>query len=248
MANSYNGWPASPSRDAIGVENFFYREKPFPSGVKRGDVTTVFTYLVNALATRVEPFNNGYGCWGYNYRANANNPSSLSCHASGTAIDWRAPDHPNGVSGTFTQAQYEEINKILMELEGVVRHLRGYDEMHFEIRGTPAEVARVAKKIKAGMVGKFPAPTGEDVALTEQDKAYIVGKLNESESQIMGAIRLEISQAVETITGGIRQRDASGAVIDPDPANVSEADSFTRLERMEKALNGLIVEMRAKHT
>ena len=38
----------------------------------------------------------GYGCWGYEFRANVNNPSQLSCHASGTAIDYNANRHPNG--------------------------------------------------------------------------------------------------------------------------------------------------------
>ena len=240
MASSYNGWPASPDRAAIGVAEFRYRDKPFPSGVKSGDVATVFGYLVHALATRVEPFNDGYGCWGYNYRSNVNDPDSLSCHASGTAIDWRAPEHPNGVGDTFTQAQYLEISRILQELDSVVRHLRGYDEMHFEIRGTPAEVAAVARKIQAGTIGTYDPPEDPTMALTQEDKAWIVQKQNESESQIMAAVRAELANAVLAITGGVRTRDANGNVIDPDPRNVSEADSFTRLERLEKKVDALL--------
>lgn len=243
MSSSYNGWPADRNPDVIDVGDFRYRNRPFPAGVKRGDVAVVFTYLVNALATRVEPFNDGYGMWGFNYRANVNNPSSLSCHASGTAIDWRAPDHPNGVSGTFTAAQYAEIGQILQELDSVVRHLRGYDEMHFEIRGSAAQVKAVADKIRYGTVGKYTPPEEPAMALSDQDKAYIAQKLNESEGQIMGAIRRELAEAVETITGGVRTRDAKGNVIDSDPGNVSEADSFTRLERMEQTLNAIL----AKH-
>lgn len=239
MATSYNGWTAHRDPSVIGVADFRYRDKPFPAGVKRGDVAVVFQYLVNALATRVEDFDNGYGCWGYNYRANVNNPDVLSCHASGTAIDWRAPSHPNGVSGTWTTAQYAEIDKILMELEGVVRNLKGYDEMHFEIRGNAAQVKVVADKIRNGAIGQFtPSPPGdEDMPLNAADKAYLDAKLGESESQIMAAVRREVAGAVQTITGGVRERDAAGNVIDRDPANVSEADAFTRLERLEKKLD-----------
>lgn len=239
MQYSYNAWPASPNPAEIGVVEFLYRSKPFPAGVKQGDVATVFRYLVTALANRVEPYNDGYGCWGYNYRQNVNNPDSLSCHASGTAIDWRAPDHPNGASNTFTAAQYTEISKILTELESVVRHLRNYDEMHFEIRGTAAQVRVVADKIRNGTIGQYSNLGDINMALSDSDKAYIAQKLNESEGQIMGAIRRELTDAVKTITGGVRVRDAAGNVIDADNQNISEADSFTRLERMEKILNAI---------
>lgn len=243
MATSYNGWPASKDRAAINVGDFHYRSKPFPAGVKRGDVATVMQYLVNALATRVEPFDDGYGCWGYNYRANINNPSSLSCHASGTAIDWRAPSHPNGSSGTFTQKQYDEITKILIELESVVRHLRGYDEMHFEIRGSAADVARVAAKIRNGTIGHY-SPEDNNMAMTQADKDWLVQKMNEDRSQIMGAVRAELAELRQTVTGGTRVRDAAGNVIDPDPKNVSIADAFTKIELAQQAI---LAKLEAQH-
>lgn len=241
MATSYNGWQASRDPEAISVGDFRYRDQPFPAGVKRGDVATVMQYLVNALATRVEPFNDGYGCWGYNYRANVNNPSSLSCHASGTAIDWRAPQHPNGQVNTFTRAQYATIDTILAELGHVVRHLRSYDEMHFEIRSGPTEVQTVARRIRAGQAAPVPSqPTNQEDKMDAADREWVAAKLNESEGQIMGAIRAELAQAVESITGGTRRRDAAGNVIDPDPANVSNADNFTRIEKAVKDLTAAI--------
>lgn len=152
MAESYNGWPASPDKNEIGVVS----NGVFPGGVKAGDVSTVLGYVMRQLDARVEPVVDGW-CWGYTYKANVNNPSQLSCHASGTAGDWNAPSHPNGSSGTFTAAQVGTIYAILDEVQGAVSWLQGYDEMHFEICVDAATLARVAASLPAGG-GPSPAP------------------------------------------------------------------------------------------
>jgi hypothetical protein len=141
--------------------------------VKSGDVATVLGYVATQLHTRVEPCINGW-CWGYTYKANVNNPSQLSCHASGTAIDWNAPDHPNGSSGTFTQAQRGTIYAILDEVQGSVSWLEGYDEMHFEICVDAGDLARVAAVLGDAAP---PQPEGDwfDMA-TEDDLRRIVGE------------------------------------------------------------------------
>jgi hypothetical protein len=127
------------------------------------------TYLVHQLDARVEPIEIYLPGdeWGYSFRDNVNKPGQLSCHASATAIDWNATKHPNRIEFTFTREQVREIHKLLDELEGVVRWLEGYDEMHFEIRGSAADVKRVADKIRAMSKPKPPTPTpdpdqGED--------------------------------------------------------------------------------------
>ena len=139
MPQSYNGWPASDDKASIGVVS----NAVFPGGAKAGDVTIVLGYVARQLDARVEPCVDGWN-WGYTYKANVNNPSQLSCHASGTAIDWNAPDHPNGSSGTFTAAQRGTIYQILDEVQGAVSWLEGYDEMHFEIQVDAADLAQVA--------------------------------------------------------------------------------------------------------
>ena len=153
---SYNGWDAHSDPKQIGVVQSHW----FPGGVKSGDVTTVLRYVAEQFNARVEPLVGGW-CWGYNYRANANNPSSLSCHASGTAIDLNAPEHPNGVRGTFSDAQRGEIYKILDEVQGAVYWLDGVDggtadEMHFEIQVNAATLANIAAQLPNG---PQPAPT-----------------------------------------------------------------------------------------
>jgi hypothetical protein len=157
MATSYNGWPASKDPDVIGV-NRTWEPLPgvrFPGGIKSGDVEVIFTYLIIQLNNRVERADlyQAGDDWGYAFRANVNNPNpqddNMSCHASATAIDYNATRHPNRVKYTWTWPQVAEIRKIVdYELEGVIRWLHGYDEMHFEIRGSAARVKAVADKIR----------------------------------------------------------------------------------------------------
>lgn len=175
MANSYNGWPASPDPRAIGLVPLSvagsrpFGEGGFPGGVVGGPVHTVFSVLVYRLHTEVEPMMTkdgqvGYGCWAYTYRANVNNPSQLSCHASGTAIDYNAVRHPNGTStgpgggGGWSGDQYRKIQGILADLGGVIRWLKGNDPMHFEIYGNAAAVAAVAARLSGP--DKPEPPTG----------------------------------------------------------------------------------------
>lgn len=151
MTTSYNGWPASTDPAAIGIAHLDMPDRPnaFPPGVKRGDVATVLGYVALQMHKRVEPM--GDGCWGYSYRKNRN-ANNLSCHASGTAIDYNAQRHPNGKSGTYSAAQVAEIRKILAETGGVVKWGGDFhgtkDEMHFEIHGTPAEVKTAAARLR----------------------------------------------------------------------------------------------------
>lgn len=157
---SYNGWPGNSDPNAIGVVDFGDPQGfPFPGGVKGGDVFTVLGYVATQLHNRVEPCVSGW-CWGFSWKQNANNPSQLSCHASGTAIDWNAPDHPNGSSGTFTNAQVGTIYAILDEVQGGISWLSGYDEMHFEVCVDAATIANIAASLGGGG-GPGPSPIPE---------------------------------------------------------------------------------------
>jgi len=157
MAKSYNGWSASPVRADINVVPFVVAGVAFPAGVRGGDVEVVLRYLCEQMHARVEKLRKGW-CWGHNFRINRN-ANNLSCHGSATAVDVNAPAHPNGKKGTWSRRQIKRIRKITeVELEGVVRcgeFFRGTtDGMHFEIVGTPAEVKRVADKLRARKVPK----------------------------------------------------------------------------------------------
>jgi hypothetical protein len=151
MTTSQNGWPASPNKSAIGIVDATVpgTDVVFPQGVKDGDVKTVLMYVADQFNKTVEPLKAG-DCWGYYYR-NIQGSTTVSNHASGTAIDLNAPAHPMGKAGTFSATQTAAISNIIRYCEGVVRWGGNYsarkDEMHFEINADAAAVARVAAKI-----------------------------------------------------------------------------------------------------
>lgn len=172
MATSYNGWPAT--KTGAGIDRSFTAAGvAFPAGVRAGNVATIFRWLIERLNT-VEPIVPGW-CWGYEYRANVNNPSTLSCHSSGTAIDYNAPNHPNGARGTWSTAQQIAIRRWLIELGGVVRWGFDFtgtkDEMHFEIIGSESDVAAVAGRLggSIGKPGRPNTPNIPDTPNTEDD-------------------------------------------------------------------------------
>lgn len=153
MERSYNGWPASPNLPTRVIQPV--------RGLKLRvtdvqNVAEVFDYLCVNYHRRVDNLLKPHPAddWGFAYRPNVNNPSELSCHASGTAVDLDATEHPNGVdeTKTFTSAQIREIHQILNELEGTVnwggdwRHT--VDGMHFEIAVPPGELRHIGAKIR----------------------------------------------------------------------------------------------------
>lgn len=155
---SYNGWFASPNLETRVIEPI----KGCRLRVLDNDnVATVFTYLVRQFHRRVDDVTEPHPMddWGFAFRENRNDPNTLSCHSSGTAIDLDATEHPNGVATrrTFTPTQIAEVHEILKELEGVVRWGGDYtntpDAMHFEIIVRPGGLRSIARKIRKGLVG-----------------------------------------------------------------------------------------------
>lgn len=154
MPTSYNGWPASrdlPLRPLVVAGEAFV-----PGVLDDDDVWTVLNYVATQMHERVEPIVRDdwhqMDDWGFSYRQTTND-SSLSCHASGTAIDYNATRHPFGVaaSANFTAAQIAEVRKIVAEA-GVIVWGGDYryrpDAMHFEINGSRAEVAAAAARLR----------------------------------------------------------------------------------------------------
>lgn len=155
MVTSYNGFKAGdpsvftpPGLDDSFVPGTGVQLAP---GLHKGDIATILFYVASQLDARVEHGIQGT-CWGYAYRQSRNDNSLISCHASGTAFDWNAPNHPMGRTGTFSPGQVSQIRAILAEVSGVV-HWGGdgwgagstVDEMHFEIaEGTTLEALAAA--------------------------------------------------------------------------------------------------------
>jgi hypothetical protein len=155
---SQNGWPVDPPRSARTIPGTNVRLT-----VADGPAGDVLMHVLGQLQKRVEDIslNSTKGepdDWGY-----ANRPvrgsKAVSNHASATAVDINATRHGLGAVGTFSPAQEEEINRILGEVDNVVRWGGDYsgrkDEMHFEINATQEEVARVAERLS-----QAPQPQG----------------------------------------------------------------------------------------
>lgn len=155
MANSYNGWSGiysgtSPLLTVITIPDTEVKLK-----VRTGDVATIMKYVATRFHKEVEPLTEGKDEWGWAYRS-VRGATSLSNHASGTAIDLNAMKHPWQTTATanFSAAQISSINKIVASCAGVIKWLSGHDPMHFEIQrmdrgGSVAAVARLAAKINA---------------------------------------------------------------------------------------------------
>ncbi|MGN6037264.1 peptidoglycan-binding protein [Brevibacterium casei] len=155
MSTSQNGFRAN-DRSLIASYSI-------PGGkvaLRRGDVATVLVYFAKRYHSEVEPLK-WPGNWGYAERKIRGSSTTLSNHASGTALDLNAPAHPLGKRGTFSSRQVRAINRILADCDGVLRHGKNYngrkDEMHVEINASAAKVKALASKIKAG---KKPGPSG----------------------------------------------------------------------------------------
>lgn len=167
MPYSYNGWSASPSlaiRD-ISVAGVY----AVPGVRANDDVWVVLHHVMQEWHEHVERLVPGW-CWGYSYRLTTND-NSLSCHASGTAIDLNAPLHPFGVSpyANLDQQQIDTIHDIIADLPvvwgGDYRDADNKDAMHFEIMGSAAAVAAAANRIRNGYYKKdwFDMATKDDL-------------------------------------------------------------------------------------
>lgn len=157
MATTDNHYSAPPVE---GIRECGYDGAFAVPGVKNWDpVWEVFQYLMKEFDTRVEWLRPGW-CWGYSFRANANNPLALSRHSGGIAVDLNAPLHPNGVTTnqTFTPGQRSTVNDILDEVRcpchgsRVLRWGGDYtgtpDAMHFEINVPSRCVTLAAEQLK----------------------------------------------------------------------------------------------------
>lgn len=153
MANSQNGWPVIPNTDA-GRTKLVNLVLPGTMDhnilMLKGDVFTIFSWLVREYHKRVEPIK-PKGCWGWNVRK-IGNGNDWSNHSSATALDINAPDNPDGAEPeeVMTTAQIRECHRLENESHGVLRWGGDWsdpDPMHWEIVGDRNETAAFAKQI-----------------------------------------------------------------------------------------------------
>lgn len=149
METSYNGYPASKDPAEIGVASYLV------PGTQRKMrcAAAVAPLLINFAAEfdkLIEPIDEGtFDDWGYAYRMVRGNPTKLSCHASGTAIDLNATKHPMGKYDTFDVAKVPMIRALAKKygLKWGGDFKTRPDDMHFEINIGPAKVAELITKL-----------------------------------------------------------------------------------------------------
>lgn len=232
MATSQNGWPVNPARTSRTVPGTGVR-----ISVADGPAGDVLMYVAAQFDKRVEDIDNarsGLDDWGWADRP-IRGSAETSNHASATAMDLNALQHPLGVAGTFTAAQRAEIEQILAEVGHVVRWGGHYDEpawggtrgsrvdeMHFEINASYAAVKRVADRINGAVVGGGAAVGGDeddDMKLTDTFKtrygnplqlrhffAWVDYRLTEA-FRLLKAMAGKLDAVHDELT---RQREANG--------------------------------------
>lgn len=150
MANSQNGWPVA-TRGAQD-DAALIRDIKVPNGVLAGDVAVIFRWLAKEYDRRVERLISGW-CWGWFVKP-IEGSSTVSNHASGTAVDFNAPANPMGVPTrqVLTAEQIAECHKLEDESDNVLRWGGDYvsrpDAMHWEIVGSQAAVRQLAARIR----------------------------------------------------------------------------------------------------
>ena len=148
MRTSQNGWPASKDPEDIGIVS-----KRVPGTGLKLRVADAVAPLLIAFArdfhNDVEPINEGQlDDWGYAFR-DIRGATTLSNHASGTAIDLNATQHPLGAENTFTEEQSRTIRRLCrkygLRWGGDYRNRK--DEMHFEIALNATQVRNLIRTL-----------------------------------------------------------------------------------------------------
>jgi len=243
MATSQNGWTVDKTgalQDRTAVHGV-----TFPNGVRRGDVATVLFYVAGRFHREVEPLHPGW-CWGWFVKV-IEGSTSISNHASGTAIDLNAPNHPIARSGTFSGAKVKAIRRILADCDGVVRWGGDYsgrkDEMHFEINKGAAAVSLLCQKFKAQeddmtkdeLLAVLASPTGQ-AALARAAGIGVHGqKLGRSEVTIGVAV-----QSTHALVGKLAGAD----LVDEQALATALAPLLTGDQLETVIRNGMSVEER----
>ena len=161
---SQNGYLANdPSITSVytvpGVEKAKFR-------FRTGDTAVVLCEFIRRYNLEVAPIDGPVlDDWSFAERPIRGSSTELSNHASGTAVDLNAIDHPLGHYGTFSTAELAALRRLLSFFEGVLRWGGDYtgrkDEMHVEINADWPAVTRVANKIRS--LAATPAATLPDV-------------------------------------------------------------------------------------
>ena len=149
METSYNGYPASKDPDAINIKSYPVKgtDRKLRCAESVGPLLAAFAAEFHEL---IEPIDEGtFDDWAYAYRMVRGNPTKLSCHSSGTAIDLNATKHPLGKVGTFPAEKVPMIRALSKKygLKWGGDYKGRADEMHWEVEVSPAKAKELITKL-----------------------------------------------------------------------------------------------------
>lgn len=179
MATSQNGYSAN---DRTLIASYTVPGTSLRIALRKGDVSVVLLDYLGRYNREVEPLTHvPQDLWGYAERTIRGDSTTLSNHASGSAVDCRATAHALGAVGTFNPSQRAALLALIASYGGVLRWGGSYvgrkDEMHAEVVGTPAQVKAVADRIRGGTPAPSPTSnsTGDwfDMATKDDLKAAL---------------------------------------------------------------------------
>lgn len=158
MPTSQNGYSAN-DRSVVGSYTIPGTSRRI--AVRKGDCSVLLLDIAAWIDANIRAVDTGQlDDWGYAERTIRGSSTTLSNHASGTAIDLDALLHPLGVRGTWGGAK-ARIDDRLRVYEGAIRWGENYsgrpDGMHFEINAGASTVARIAAKLRGGSAGAVAA-------------------------------------------------------------------------------------------
>lgn len=148
METSQNGWPASKNPDDIKVKSYPVKGTKIKLrlAARCAPLLVAFAEEFHEL---VEPIDEGsLDDWGYCYRE-IRNAKGLSNHASASAIDLNARQHPLGKRNTYDKAQLAVLDVLCDKygLRGGYTFRTRADDMHFEMAISPSEATALIKAL-----------------------------------------------------------------------------------------------------
>lgn len=179
MATSANGWSAN---DRSVIASYTVPGTTLRIALRKGDCSVILLEYLRRYHIEVESlYHDPQDLWGYAERTIRGSSSTLSNHASGTAVDARAVKHGLGMTGTFTRDQEEALDRLLADFRGVLRHGKDFvgrkDPMHCEVVGSRTQVKALAEDIRRGQgrpsIPTIPVPQEDD--LRDDERRWLQG-------------------------------------------------------------------------
>jgi hypothetical protein len=234
---SQNGWPANDrslvSRRTIPGSATSVTVRIGPAGDLLLEVASLFDRLVQDIDPL--PLDD----WGYAERPIIG-ATTLSNHASGTAIDLNATRWPLGspASVNLNQAQIDTVHQILAATGGVVRWGGDYtgrkDPMHFEINNGQTEDS--CAKALAALRDAFSVDGRLFMHLTQAEEQEILAGVRETVAG-MRKIKPGLVLAARSPNSRVKQDDEYGHVMNGE---ADAADTRVAVLALQNQLSTLI--------